>query len=107
MTPPPPGRGDVAQQVYVYLFESMKDGMFYTGWTTNVQRRLAQHNSGRVKSTRSRRPLKLVQAEAFSSVEDAKQRERTLKRNPNMLQQFKKRMRNCAAATSVAREVVG
>ena len=81
--------------------------MFYLGWTTDVQRRLAQHNSGHVDSTRSRRPLRFVHAEMFPSISDAKRREWMLKRNPNMLQQFKKRMRNCAAATVVAREVVG
>lgn len=107
MTPPPHGLGDVAPVAYVYLLQSTRDGTFYTGWTTNVQRRLAQHNSGQVFSTRSRQPFTLVHAEAFSSIQDAQERERILKKNPNMLQQFKKRMRNCAAATSVAREVVG
>lgn len=81
--------------------------MYYTGWTTDVQRRLAQHNSGGVPSTQARRPFQLVYAEQASSMEEAKRRERTLKRNPKMLRNFKKRMRNCAAATPVAREGVG
>ncbi len=107
MTPSPPGRGDVARTAHVYLLRSMKDGMFYTGWTTDVQRRLAQHNSGGVPSTRAKRPFQLVSAEVFSSIAEAKRRERTLKRNPKMLRNFKKRMRNCAAATMVGREGMG
>ena len=81
--------------------------MFYTGWTTNVQRRLAQHNSGLVESTQSKRPMALVHWETFPSIQAAKRREWTLKRNPTMLRMFKKRMANCAAATTVAREMVG
>ena len=107
MTPPPHGRGNVARAAYVYLLRSVRDGKFYTGWTTDVQRRLTQHNSGQVRSTRFRRPLTLLHAEMFPSIQDAKQREGALKHNPNMLQQFKKRMKNCAAATVVDREVVG
>lgn len=81
--------------------------MFYTGWTADVQRRLAQHNSGYIRSTRFRRPLVLIGYELFASIEEARRRERMLKHNPNMLQQFKKRARNCAATTMVVREVVG
>lgn len=72
-----------------------------------MPRRLAQHNSGLVESTRHRRPLELIHSEALALIPDARSREQVLKRNPKMLRNFKKRMGNCAAATKVAREGMG
>ena len=43
------------------------DHTLYTGWTTDLKRRLALHNSGRgAKYTRSRRPVTLVYVEPVS-----------------------------------------
>lgn len=45
---------------YVYILRCA-DGSLYTGWTTDLQRRLASHNSGKgAKYTRSRLPVELV-----------------------------------------------
>lgn len=45
---------------YVYILECEKDGSLYTGITTDVNRRLLEHNSGRGgRYTRSRRPVKI------------------------------------------------
>ncbi len=76
---------------YVYLLRSLKDGKFYTGWTTELERRLEEHNAESSISTKSRRPLELAYYETYSCPEYAKKRERALKRNPNMLFHFKKR----------------
>ena len=64
---------------YVYVLQSLQDNRFYTGWTTDLKRRLRQHNDGETFSTRSRRPLRLVYYEAYLSSKDAKRREKYLK----------------------------
>ena len=64
---------------YVYLLFSEKDGKFYTGSTNDLKRRLQEHNSGNVRSTINRRPLKLIYYEGCLNEKDAKQREIYLK----------------------------
>ena len=64
---------------YVYLLYSEKDGKFYTGSTNDLQRRLLEHISGNVGSTKNRRPLKLIYYETCLSEEDGQQREMYLK----------------------------
>jgi len=64
---------------YVYVLRSLRDGKTYTGFAANLGRRLAEHDRGHVKSTRTRRPLKLVYAEEFASKEEALARERFFK----------------------------
>lgn len=57
----------------------MKDGRFYTGHTANLRNRLAQHNGGRVRSTKARRPLELVYWESFKTRAEVMRREKKLK----------------------------
>lgn len=64
---------------YVYLLRSVKDGRFYTGHTANLRNRLAQHNQGRVRSTKARRPLELVYWESFKTRVEVMRREKKLK----------------------------
>ena len=65
---------------YTYILEC-RDGTFYTGWTTDVDRRLAAHNSGKgAKYTKSRRPVKLAYYEEFATKEEAMSREWAIKR---------------------------
>lgn len=59
----------------VYILFSEKDKLLYIGFTTNVEKRLACHNSGGSKSTASRRPLKLIFCESYLFEEDARKRE--------------------------------
>ncbi|MEM0967024.1 MAG: GIY-YIG nuclease family protein [Verrucomicrobiota bacterium] len=52
--------------VYVYRIQSRKSPSFgYTGYTTNLKQRLAQHNSGEVASTSRFAPFGLVFYAAF------------------------------------------
>ena len=77
--------GDTGQEFkkwhmyYVYLLLSEKDSRFYTGSTNNLQRRLQEHNSGNVMSTKNRRPLQIIYYEACINEKDAQQREKYLK----------------------------
>jgi putative endonuclease len=60
---------------YTYIVECA-DGTLYTGWTNNLKKRIQAHNSGAgAKYTRSRRPVKLVYFETFSTKEEAMSRE--------------------------------
>jgi len=53
----------------------MKDNRGYVGTTTNVNRRLQEHNKGRVRSTKNRWPFTAVHVEEFSSVAEARKKE--------------------------------
>lgn len=64
---------------YTYVIESIKDGNNYAGYTNNLKLRFEQHQSGLVKSTKHRRPLKLIYFEACLSKVDAIKRERYFK----------------------------
>ena len=65
---------------YVYIVEC-SDGSLYTGWTTDVVKRVEAHNSGKgAKYTRSRRPVKLVHFEEFPTKEEALRREAQIKK---------------------------
>lgn len=63
----------------VYILFSEKDKLLYTGFTSNIQRRLSEHNAGKSKSTAWRRPLKLVFCEFYIFEKDARKRELYLK----------------------------
>ena len=64
---------------YTYILRCA-DGSLYTGWTTDLERRLAAHNAGTAsKYTRSRRPVALVYHESFPTKEEAMAREWAVK----------------------------
>ena len=62
-----------------YVLQSIKDGRWYTGHSSNLRARIEDHLKGRVESTRHRRPLQLIYYEACLTEADAKRRERYLK----------------------------
>lgn len=64
---------------YVYVLRSEMDGMFYTGFTSDLERRLSEHKSGQSISTSLRRPFKLIYYEVCFDREDALRRETYLK----------------------------
>ncbi|MCW9066451.1 MAG: GIY-YIG nuclease family protein [Ignavibacteriaceae bacterium] len=64
---------------YVYILLSEKDNIRYVGYTKNLKRRINEHNSGSVKSTKNRRPLKLIYSEEYESKGDAMKREKFFK----------------------------
>lgn len=57
----------------------MKDKGFYIGSTSDLKKRFGNHTRGEVKSTHSRRPLKIIHYEYFISKKDALAREKYLK----------------------------
>ena len=64
---------------YTYVLRSLKDGDLYVGWTDDLRLRLEKHNKGLVRSTKSRKPFKLVYFEACLSKQKAVSREKSLK----------------------------
>lgn len=69
----------MAKYHYVYVLCSQKDRKFYVGYTKNVQKRVEQHNSGKVRSTKRRLPMKLIYWEGCINQQDAATREKYLK----------------------------
>jgi len=65
----------------VYILFSHKDKLLYTGFTTNIDVRVKQHNDGKTKSTSYRRPLELVFCEFYLFEADARKREMYFKTN--------------------------
>lgn len=64
---------------HVYVLECA-DGTFYTGFTTDVERRVAEHNAGEgAKYTRGRTPVELRHVESFESRGAALSREHEIK----------------------------
>jgi putative endonuclease len=59
------------------------DGTLYTGWTSNLERRLREHNAGRgSRYTRARRPVTLYYSEPQPDSLTARRREIAIKRMP-------------------------
>lgn len=64
---------------YTYILECA-DGTLYTGWTNDLEKRLASHNAGTGgKYTRVRRPVRMIYAEAHEDKRDAMRREYQIK----------------------------
>ncbi|NQV13318.1 MAG: GIY-YIG nuclease family protein [Parcubacteria group bacterium] len=63
---------------YTYVLSS-KDGRLYVGYSENIRKRVAEHQRGLVRSTKSYRPWQLVYYEACLEKEDAIKREKQFK----------------------------
>lgn len=65
---------------YCYILECV-DGTYYTGWTTDPERRVKQHNKGiGARYTKTRRPVKLVYLEEQPDKATALKRELAIKK---------------------------
>ena len=64
---------------FVYLLEC-RDKTYYCGWTTDCEKRLKAHNSGKAsKYTKPRRPVRMVYCEEHDSKSLAMKREAEIK----------------------------
>jgi putative endonuclease len=69
-------------EAWVYMLRC-GDGSLYTGWSTDVQRRLASHSAGRAsRYTASRLPVELVMTRAMGDRSAAMREEARIKRLP-------------------------
>ena len=71
---------------YVYILKSKLDNKFYTGFSSNLRKRLIEHKKGNVESTKNRRPLDLVYYEAYNEKGGALKREKFLKTTKGKVQ---------------------
>ena len=69
------------KKYFVYIVECA-DGSFYTGYTTDISRRINEHNfsTRSAKYTRSRRPVKLIYKEVYDTLSEALRREHKIKK---------------------------
>jgi putative endonuclease len=70
---------------YLYILRCA-DKTLYTGVTTDLDRRVKEHNSGKIgaKYTRGRRPVTLVYSKKFKSQSKAQKEEYRIKRMPKI-----------------------
>lgn len=93
---------------YVYMIRSLVTKDLYLGWTTDLQRRLCQHNRQESRSTKNTGPYELIYYEAYRHREEALVRESSLKKHPNVYKQLKRRLnKTLTMASSRFQEVVG
>ena len=64
---------------YTYVLQSKTDGKLYTGFTSNLEKRLDEHNSGKGISTKYRIPFQIIYFEVCLNIKDAIHREKYLK----------------------------
>jgi putative endonuclease len=60
---------------FAYILKSLSHGNYYYGSTENLERRLIEHNGGKVKYTKGRRPWNLHYFEEFETRSEAQKRE--------------------------------
>ena len=64
---------------YTYILQSQKNGSLYIGYTSDLRKRLHDHNAGKSQATKPYIPYKLICYEAFLDMSDAKNRATYLK----------------------------
>jgi putative endonuclease len=64
---------------YLYILKSTRDSNYYVGITADIRKRLDNHNSGKVRSTQSRKPFILIYTEQYDSMAEVRLREKYLK----------------------------
>ena len=64
---------------YVYILFNKAETRTYTGVSDDVEKRLAEHNAGRVKSSCPHRPYKIIHVEPFETLKEARQKEKFYK----------------------------
>lgn len=69
---------------YVYVIESTKHDRLYIGYTTDLNKRLREHNRKMVFSTKPYIPWRIIHFEGYLNKKDAERRERYLKSSQGM-----------------------
>jgi putative endonuclease len=77
---------------YVYLLSSNKASWIYIGCTDDLEKRIKEHNEGKVYSTKKMSPVELIYYEAYKSKACAYKREKSLKTHGSGLAKLKSRL---------------
>ena len=78
---------------YVYAIRSLLDGRIYVGMTTDLERRIKEHNAGKTFSTRPYIPWEIIYKETCLNRFEARKREKYLKGGSG--KEFLKALINC------------
>ena len=82
---------------YVYVLNSIKYDELYVGSTSDLKQRIIEHNKGKVISTKTKRPYKLLYYEAYGVESDARRREKMLKLRGQARNQLSLRLKDTLA----------
>jgi len=63
----------------VYVLESQVNSKHYIGSTINIERRLQEHNNNKTRSLINKGPFKIIYSEQYSTLKEARKRERIIK----------------------------
>lgn len=63
---------------YIYILRS-KNGKYYTGCASDLNKRLEQHNQKLVRSTKKYTPWQLIYTEEYATLKNARKREKQIK----------------------------
>ncbi len=64
---------------YIYILQSQVTNKLYIGKTSDLKRRIKEHNSGQSEYTKKYLPWEIIYYEAHTSKEDMSRREKYLK----------------------------
>ena len=64
---------------FVYILKSNKKDWYYVGSTNRLEERLAEHNSGKVRSTKPYIPFNIVYSKTFNNESEARSYEHKIK----------------------------
>jgi len=64
---------------YCYIIQSLKDKTFYIGSTSDIKRRITEHNNSKATYSSTKAPFKLVWYGAFENKTKSQEFERYLK----------------------------
>jgi len=84
---------------YTYILKSHQNNKYYIGSTSNLDRRLDEHNSGSVKSTKLYAPWDIYYFEKFDTQRHAILREIQIKawKSRSMIEKLKSKWNHCCA----------
>jgi putative endonuclease len=97
MNPALPEHGTLLQKpdtdwYYVYVLNSLRNSDLYIGCASNLEKRVNEHNRGKVYSTKNMLPVELIYYEAYRLKEQAYKREKSLKAFGSGLSKIKIRL---------------
>ena len=65
---------------FVYILKSRNFDRYYTGHSADINKRIAEHNRGKVKATKAYVPWEIVYSEIFNTKSEAFNREMQIKK---------------------------
>lgn len=78
---PPPAETPLLKMYYLYVIQSISHrGWHYIGTTSDITKRIAEHNRGKTRSTKYYAPFELVHKEEYNDKRQARKREIFLKK---------------------------